>query len=120
MTEGVTAALRGHAWPGNVRELKATIERAVVLSGGRTIDETHVGLTPPARVQAPHTTTIPAPAPNGASLPDALSALERAQIEEALRICDGNQTAAAKVLGISRRTLVYRLSAMGITRTRKA
>ncbi|NOU28771.1 MAG: sigma 54-interacting transcriptional regulator [Polyangiaceae bacterium] len=118
ITEAAAAALMGHAWPGNVRELKATIERAVVLSGGRAVDETHVALAPP-RSQPRHPTTIPSPAANGASLPDAISALERAQIEDALRACDGNQTAAAKVLGISRRTLVYRLSALGITRGRK-
>jgi transcriptional regulator with PAS, ATPase and Fis domain len=110
--------LVAYDWPGNVRELKTTMERAVVLAQGGQIDVEHVLLSAPqqrsstARVNRDTQPVMPA----AASLPDAVSALEKQRIEEALRACNGNQTAAAKMLGISRRTLVYRLGALGLRR----
>jgi two-component system response regulator AtoC len=98
------AALRRYSWPGNVRELRNAIERAAVLCTGGVITPE---LLP---AEKPHTTLYAeAPAPPG----------ERERIEEALLRCAGNQTRAAKELGISRRTLVNRLAKYGISRPRR-
>jgi DNA-binding NtrC family response regulator len=61
----------------------------------------------------------PPPAQPQASLRSELETIERNRIEEALRLCGGNQTAAAKLLGIPRPTLLKRLDAYGIIRPRK-
>ena len=112
LAPGARELLVEYAWPGNVRELKATIERSVVLCEGQVLDRQQLALSPPLRSVTPSRPRIESAPPVGATLPDALSALERQRIEQALHACDGNQTAAAKMLGISRRTLVYRLSAI--------
>ena len=95
VTAEAWAALRRYSWPGNVRELRNAIERAAVLCTSGVITPE---LLP---AEKPHTTLYAeAPAPPG----------ERERIEEALLRCAGNQTRAAKELGISRRTLVNRLA----------
>ncbi|HMF43012.1 MAG TPA: sigma 54-interacting transcriptional regulator [Polyangia bacterium] len=121
--------LRRHAWPGNVRELRNAIERAAVLCAGDTILPDHLppGLLkapPPAAASspvvgaAPSRSAAPAP-PSGESLPGELKSLERQRIIEALERCGGNQSKAAELLGISRRTLVARLSEFDLPRPRK-
>ena len=62
---------------------------------------------------------VPAPTSAPRSLRDEVAALERTRITEALAACGGNQTKAAAMLGIPRRTLVLRLSEYGIPRPRK-
>jgi DNA-binding NtrC family response regulator len=108
LTAAALEALRGHHWPGNVRELKATIERAHVLSRGETIDARHlafgIGIAGTAAARPASTTSDEA---------------ERARIEAALQACAGNQSRAAKQLGISRATLVRRLDALNISRPRR-
>jgi DNA-binding NtrC family response regulator len=106
----VLELLRAHAWPGNVRELKNVIERACVLCAGDTILPEHLpsSLTntrpsAPSRVEA-----------QAVSLPSEIRSLERARIIEVLERCGGNQTKAAEVLGVSRRTLVSRLAEFGL------
>jgi two-component system response regulator AtoC len=97
-------ALQKYAWPGNVRELRATIERAVVLCRGERIGLRDL----PAEVQG-----RPEPglggdhgfAARGASASLNLEEMEKAFIQQALKLTDGNVTEAAKLLGISRRTL---------------
>jgi transcriptional regulator with PAS, ATPase and Fis domain len=109
--------LRAHAWPGNVRELRNAIERAVVLCAGDTILPEHL---PPSvlRTRAPVR-------PAGERRTDAhdlqgeIKSLERARIVEALERCAGNQSQAAALLGISRRTLISRLAEFGLPRPRK-
>lgn len=116
-----------HGWPGNVRELKNVIGRAVVLSG----DEIGVDALPPSLVSRVRASTPPpssrvAP-PQAGGGPDShdralrseLAALERQRIVEALERCHGNQTAAADLLGMSRRTLVSRLAEYDLPRPRK-
>jgi transcriptional regulator with GAF, ATPase, and Fis domain len=127
--------LQSYGWPGNVRELKAVIERAAVLSGGGEIRSEHVQLGARGAPSDPYRTVmgapaapLPSPAPEqvtpvestsgGASLTP-IELAERARIVEALEACAGNQTRAAKLLGVSRATLVTKISIYRIPRPRK-
>jgi two-component system, NtrC family, response regulator AtoC len=111
-------ALETFPWPGNVRELKNVIERAVVLSENDELDVADLGLS---TGRAGST----APAKESSSdvgaglLKDDVDALEQRRILDALAECSGNQTRAAKLLGISRGTLVSRLERFGVSRPRK-
>lgn len=113
------AALEAYGWPGNVRELRHTIERAVALSEGPTILPEHL---PPRVVAARGGAPSPA-SPPGLDALDRVrrewKAVERQRVVDALAQCDGNQTRAAELLGISRRTLLYRLEEYGLARPRK-
>jgi DNA-binding NtrC family response regulator len=89
-----------HAWPGNVRELKNAIERAVLLGDGA--------------IRAPelfHASTTPR-TDGGLPFPATLREIEHAAAQEAVRRLEGNKSAAADLLGISR-TRLYRLLAEG-------
>jgi two-component system, NtrC family, response regulator AtoC len=100
--------LRAHTWPGNIRELQNTMERAVLLCTGAEITPEHL----------PTQSTAPVPAvPSDEAAHD--DDPERRRILEALERCAGNQTRAAKLLGISRNTLLARLDTYGIKRPRK-
>ena len=101
------ARLESYDWPGNVRELKNAIDRAVLLSSGRAID-------PMVLPAGEHVGDAAA----GARLRNDLAAFERQRIVEALEKCAGNQTKAAQLLGISRRTLVSRLGEYNLPRPR--
>ena len=106
-------ALVDHNWPGNVRELQNVIERAVILSGDEeALSVEHLGLNQllPAPTSAAPSVAAPAGAasPNGAW--PTLSELERQHITAALEKCRGNRTHAAKMLGISIRTLRNKLN----------
>ena len=98
-----------YKWPGNVRELENTIERIVVLSsGGRvSIDDLPETLQPPGQ---------PRPKTAGFSEGVSLQAVERELIFQALRQFQWNQSRAAKSLGITRKTLMYRIAKYGIKR----
>ena len=125
----VLAALEAHDWPGNVRELKAVIERAVVLARGQPVAPKHLTFSrgrassaPPVGAPAP----APAPAPAADAepadaVPDGLDAEQRADRERVLRAldeCAGNQTRAARLLGISRTAFVTKLRVYRIPRPR--
>jgi DNA-binding NtrC family response regulator len=114
--------LERHAWTGNVRELRNVIERAAVLSSGDHIMPADlpghiIGLTAHAKRAPSLTTTAEAPKDAPAS-PTPTATSERQKIVEALEQCAGNQTRAAKLLGISLRTLVNHLAKHGIRRPR--
>ncbi len=101
--------LSAYSWPGNIRELKNTVECMVVLHSG-----TEIG---PAEI--PENIRAGAAAPSGnafASSPSPLSLEknERELIVQALARCNGNRTAAAAELGISRRTLHRKIASFGI------
>ncbi len=127
-----TLALLGkYAWPGNVRELKNVIERAVVLCTGPAIRPEHLPASLLGSIQLetlqraePTVESAAPPSPPASGLGSSrwhaeIKALERRRLTEALNRCAGNQTQAAKLLGISRRTLVSRLSEFNMPRPRK-
>jgi two-component system response regulator FlrC len=98
-----------HAWPGNVRELDNVMQRALILANGPVIQAENIhieGASEAAPGAAPSTTQS---APSGA-LSESVSAAERDLILEALRTDNGNRQAMAKRLGISPRTLRYKLA----------
>jgi len=98
-----TARLVAHVWPGNVRELRHAIERAVILSSGEA-------LTP---MDLPDTFSVAASPMlvDAAEREISLAEIERAYIDEVLRKTRGNKSAAARILGIHRKTLHEKLRA---------
>ena len=119
--EAVDLLMR-HSWPGNVRELANAVERAVILSrGGVLRPEVFQGTLDvalkPAALPPPSVTNqlggivaAVVPAPAGASDAFNLDELERQAIQRALAATAGNRTRAAKLLGISERTLRNKLN----------
>ena len=103
LASGAKPALAAYSWPGNVRELENTIERAVVLSQGPDIAAKDLGLEP--RRLSP--TAVGATPADGVALPLNLKLedAERRYAEAMLDHCEGNQSAAARALGISRNKL---------------
>lgn len=110
--------LQSYSWPGNVRELSNAMERAVILARGRPMstglfsDHLHV-LEAPHAISlsggSPTATTAAAAAADG-EMPLNLADLERITIERALAATGGNRTRAARLLGISERTLRNKLN----------
>jgi DNA-binding NtrC family response regulator len=108
-----------YRWPGNVRELQNTLERAVILADGLSI--------------RPNSLQLPSPKPNLESLPDgmlpekfswdgsleevtqrATGHVERVLLESTLRDCQWNKTRAAERLGVSPKTLLAKIRAVGL------
>jgi DNA-binding NtrC family response regulator len=132
------AAIERHTWPGNIRELRNTVERAVLLSSGGSVRASHLALEPTSK-RRDSNVTIPLqrmsasdlepsepiagvaarPTLESHSLATAVADLERQRILETLNQCGGNQTRAARALGISRNTLLSRLDDYGLPRPRK-
>jgi DNA-binding NtrC family response regulator len=103
-------ALARYSWPGNVRELRNAIERALVVRSGRVIELDDL----PDHVRDHASFAADSPATNAGGIRDRFAELERAAIISALEACGGNQTEAAKRLGLSRRTLIYRMEKHGL------
>jgi DNA-binding NtrC family response regulator len=108
--QGISAAamqrLTGFHWPGNVRELENVIERAVALSPGPVLESSDILLDSPALKPATTSTFLP----EGMTL----EKWEDEMIHEAMRRSGGNKSQAARLLGLSRNALRYRLSKLGI------
>ena len=102
ITPAASLALVSHDWPGNVRELRNVVTRALVLARGGEIDERHFVFDTPA-----------GGFPSGPPPID-----ERTRILAALEACAGNQTHAARALGISRTTLIQKIKLLDIPRPR--
>jgi two-component system response regulator FlrC len=106
------ALLEAHPWPGNVRELENVIRRAILLAdGARVIGAEHMVFDTAVRPDAP-LATLPARVIGGCSLSDVAFASEARAILETLARHGGNRMATARALGISERTLRYRLASM--------
>jgi len=104
VTENALALLAAHDWPGNVRELENTIERALILRN----NEEEIGVKEITLGQVENNTH----GPKALDIPEGgivLEEVEKRLIVEALRKTGGNQSAAARLLGISRQTLIYRI-----------
>ena len=108
------AHLESYGWPGNIRELKNVIERAVLLCEGPILEPQHMPLERPLT----ESQKLPASGtPGGAAA--AAGNSERDRIMEALAACAGNQSRAAKMMGMPRRTFVSRLDEYKIPRPKK-
>jgi len=125
LSDDAKAWLTTHDWPGNIRELRNACERAVLLAPGAVIEREHLSIEEPKRAPGRYRspTTPPPGTMTSSDMPSQVRAtvaeLEKQRILEALDKCAGNQTRAAELLGISRRTLINRLDEYGIARPRK-
>ncbi len=111
ITPAAMLALTAYAWPGNVRELRNAVEHAIVLADAGVLEVEHLPaavLGGAAPAGAAPVESEPASVSAGA-MPSRVADLEKKSIEDALEAEGGNQTRAAKRLGISRRALIYKL-----------
>ncbi len=102
------AELQAYEFPGNVRELKSVVERALLVCEGARLEPEHLMLPKSAQ------------APPSADLRSQLKAFERDRIARALEQSGGNQSAAARLLGIGRRTLIDKLAEHGLASKRRS
>jgi DNA-binding NtrC family response regulator len=107
-SDAAKKALLAYPWPGNVRELSNAIEQAVVLCESESIDAGDLPIVVEPEARDALRLMIP-----GATLAE----IERFAISETLKATGGSTAKAAEVLGISRRTIQYRLKEWGITPT---
>jgi two-component system response regulator FlrC len=118
------SALQGHAWPGNVRELENVIQRTLLMAGGATtLHPEHLEISPPDPFASPppesaspiaHPPLSQAAASTPATpgeAPRNVRDVEREHILQVLRQVHGSRQAAIAILGISERTLRYKLKA---------
>ena len=117
LSAGALALLSAQSWPGNVRQLQNFIERLLVLSAdGPVLGELDVKRELSRGAAAPVIAAMTTEAgAAGQSLEARRGDAEKAAIEEALTKARGNRALAARLLGISRRTLYNKLDALGIS-----
>ncbi|MGE0393767.1 MAG: sigma-54-dependent transcriptional regulator [Vicinamibacterales bacterium] len=108
-SQGAMRQLMAYDWPGNVRQLENAVERAVALSGGRTLLD--VGDLPPEVQMAAAAPAVPSVTfpEEGMQLVEYLTTLERSLIQQSLDRTGGNRHKAAALLGLKRTTLVEKL-----------
>ncbi|MDX8401001.1 MAG: sigma-54 dependent transcriptional regulator [Mariprofundaceae bacterium] len=107
ISEDALAMLRAHAWPGNVRELENCMHRAFLMAMDGRIDPVHLALSPTTGAAGASADCSADGLRPGMSIRD----MERALIEKTLEHVRGNRTEAARLLGISIRTLRNKLNA---------
>jgi two-component system response regulator AtoC len=103
--------LLDYPWPGNVRELENAIERSVVLAEGETLDDTDL----PERLRSPKDAVQATLETGELSIKKTTRVIEETLIRRALDKTRGNRTAAAKLLEISHRALLYKIKDYGVT-----
>ncbi|MDP2226456.1 MAG: sigma-54 dependent transcriptional regulator, partial [Moraxellaceae bacterium] len=121
LSDTARAALRHYAFPGNVRELQNILERALTLSDQGAIQPEHLQLPDHAAIPLGTSSMASANAPtstmaeaHGGALEDYLFEIEKTAILKALEETRWNRTAAARKLGMTFRSLRYRLKKMGL------
>ncbi|SPE31523.1 Acetoacetate metabolism regulatory protein AtoC [Candidatus Sulfopaludibacter sp. SbA3] len=107
ITEAGMEKLVAYHWPGNVRELENVIERSLVMCTGSVLDARDIHLENAPRPRAQSESNF---LPEGLTLDQ----YEQELIREALRRADGNKSHAARLLGLTRNALRYRLTQMGL------
>ncbi|HEU4566100.1 MAG TPA: helix-turn-helix domain-containing protein, partial [Gemmatimonadaceae bacterium] len=115
LRQDAISALRAHQWPGNIRELKNVIEHATILCEGNSIGAEHLMIQ--------HRTSIPVvgrmgPMGGEIRIPPggkSLDSIEREAIALTLQLTNGNRSAAARTLGISRPTLARKMRDYGLS-----
>ncbi|HMT80728.1 MAG TPA: sigma-54 dependent transcriptional regulator [Azonexus sp.] len=108
LSSGAVKALSLYSFPGNVRELENILERATALCAGDTIEVEDLHLGPEEMAGSEDQGR------GSETLDDYLNRLERQAILEALQKAEGNRTAAARLLGVTFRSMRYRLERLGI------
>lgn len=98
-TPAAMAFLQAHPWPGNIRELRSAVERAIHICPGDTIDADDL--------RPAHSAAAPA---EDAMI--TLAAMEQRYVQAVVRRCEGNISAAARILGVSRNTLYNKLNSL--------
>jgi two-component system, NtrC family, response regulator PilR len=114
ITDEAMLALRRYDFPGNVRELENILERAMALCSENTVDVPDLYLTQNASSREKSVSLDGSLGTRGLPLHDFLDQVEREAIMKALEATRFNKTAAAKLLGITFRSLRYRLDRLGI------
>ena len=109
ISEEAIQKLMQYHWPGNVRELENVIERSMVMASQPVLSAADIRLDTAPRAQRPASNSE-------YSLPDGmtLDEYEQAVIRDALKRANGNKSQAARMLGLTRNALRYRLSQMGM------
>ncbi len=110
ISEGALERLISYHWPGNVRELENVIERSVLLAKGPRVEADDIRIDTTGGRARPATSSTDQFLPEGMTL----DAYEQSIIREALKRADGNKSQAARLLGLTRNALRYRLAQMGI------
>ena len=100
-TSAASERLAAHAWEGNIRELQHTVEKAVIMSDAEIIAAAPVRLRPATAVAADNEMST-------------LEQMERRMIRDAIAACNGNMTAVAQQLGITRQTLYNKIKRYGL------
>ena len=110
ISPGAEERLLSHPWPGNVRELRNAVERIILLERGDTIEEKHLSFLGAREEEKPDFQAKPVIPPQGVILDEVM----KEYIVEALKMKKGNKIQAAKLLGISRSALLYRMEKYGM------
>jgi two-component system response regulator AtoC len=115
LTQDALCELEAQRWPGNVRELQNLMESLVVLADGPVLDASAVRTALERRFGATESTRPPANGGLAPTLDDARLRAEREAVVRALDRAGGNRAKAARMLGVSRRTLYNKLAEYGLS-----